>query len=115
MTRAPLTCVSLAAFALASLALAFAGCAHAPPARKADAQLIVSCPVDDARIYVDETFVGRAVELRARPIGVVHGTLRVEIRADGWFTAYREIPLQPGARGRVDVELHRVPDGEPGG
>lgn len=110
-------------FAFPSFAFAFAfvtgatlaGCAHGPPVRRADAQLVISCPVDDARIYVDDEFVGRAVELRARTLAVVHGTLRIEVRADGWFTAYRDVPLAPGARGRLDVELHRVPDGEPGG
>jgi hypothetical protein len=104
------------ALALAlALTLSLAGCAHGPAARKPDAQLLVSCPVDDARVYLDETFVGRAVELRARPLRVVHGTLRLEVRADGWFTAYRDVPVAPGAAARVDVPLHRVPEGEPGG
>jgi PEGA domain len=105
-----------AMFALGFVLAAAGGCAPTGASlRKADAQLVVACPVDDARVYVDERFVGRAAELRARTIGVVHGTLRVEVRADGWFTAYRDVPVAPGARARVDVELRRVPEGEPGG
>jgi hypothetical protein len=90
------------------------GCATTKQ-RKADAVIEIVCAVNEARVYVDDTFVGRAVELRGRSVKVVHGRLRVEVRADGWFTSYREVPLVAGARERVEVPLRRVPEGEPGG
>jgi hypothetical protein len=103
-----------AIFGAAIFCSALAGCATTS-ARKADAAVILNCAVDDARVYVDETFVGRAVELRNRALPVASGTLRVEVRADGYFTAYRDLPVPKGARGRLDVALRPVPDGEPGG
>jgi hypothetical protein len=104
----------LAALALCLLPLA--GCAGATPnVRRPDATLTVVCPVGAARVYVDDAYVGRAAELAARPAPVVSGTVRVEVRADGWFTAYRELGVAPGARARLEVPLRHVPDGEPGG
>ena len=70
------------------------------------------CAIPEARVYVDDKFVGRAVELAGRTIGVRAGTRRVEVRADGWFTAYREVPVAPKGRARVEVPLDKVPDGE---
>lgn len=96
--------------------LALAACAGSSRAvRKPDATLTITCPVDDARVYVDEIFVGRAVELREHTLHVVSGVHRVEVRADGFFTAYRDVPASSGAPGRLEVPLRRVPDGEPGG
>jgi hypothetical protein len=74
-----------------------------------------SCPISDARIYIDERFVGRSGELAARPVPVIAGPLRVEVRADGFFTAYRDAEVRPGESARLKVELRRVPEGEPGG
>jgi hypothetical protein len=90
-------------------------CATTSQAPKTDAALMLSCNVGDARIYVDEVFVGRAVDLRGHGVAVRSGTRRVEVRADGYFTAYRDVPVAPGARAALDVSLRRVPDGEPGG
>jgi len=56
--------------------------------------------------------VGRAADVAALPLP--SGRRRVEIRADGWFTAYRSVPLAPGKTETLDVTLRRVPDGEPG-
>jgi hypothetical protein len=42
------------------------------------------------------------------------GELRVEVRADGYYTAYREVAVHPGERARVAVSLHAVPVGETG-
>ena len=83
--------------------------------RKADAQLAILCPVAGARVYVDESFVGRASELERRALPVLSGTRRVEVRADGYFTAYREVTVPAGGRAQLVVALRKVPDNEPGG
>jgi hypothetical protein len=101
----------------ALLALSVAACATtpAPARRRADAALTITCAVADARVYVDDQFAGRAAELADRALVVTSGTRRVEVRADGYFTVYRDVPVTSGARARLTVELRRVPDLEPGG
>lgn len=99
-----------------ALCVVLAGCAPtAKVARKPDASLFVECAVATARVYLDDQFIGRASELGGRPLSVRSGTLRVEVRADGYFTAYRDVPVAPGARERLLVDLRRMPPGEPGG
>ena len=103
------------------LALLFvAGCATARSggeerAAKPDATLIVSSPVADARVYVDDRFVGRVADLEGRAVQVPSGARRVEVRADGYFTAYRDVQVPPGGAAKLEVQLHKVPEGEPGG
>jgi hypothetical protein len=106
----------------ALLAIVCAGCAGpAANAPRADAGIIVAvrcaqpgadCAVPDARVYVDDKFVGRAIDLGDQPIPVQAGSRRVEVRADGWFTSYREVPVARSARAKVDVPMRKVPDGE---
>jgi len=101
--------------ALAFCAL-LVGCAPtAQVVRKPDASLFVECAVPTARVYLDDQFIGRASEVGGRPLAVRSGTLRVEVRADGYFTSYRDVPVAPGARERLLVDLRHVPPGEPGG
>lgn len=101
------------ALAGAAGALAAAGCATTGAAVRADAQLVVTCPVPDARIYVDDVFRGRVAELRGRAMLVPSGERRVEVRADGWFPAYRDVTVPHAGRATVDVPLRRVPPNEP--
>jgi hypothetical protein len=99
--------------ALVAASLALAACAPSNRALKLDAQLAVACNVSEARIYVDDVFRGRAVELRGRALGVPSGARRIEVRADGWFTAYRDVVVPHAGRAAVEVALRRVPDTEP--
>ena len=106
---------------LSALAVSLAGCA-APRAvaPRADAGLIVAvrcaqageCNLPDARVYVDDHFIGRAADLGEQPMAVRSGSRRVEVRADGWFTAYREVGVVKAGQARVEVPLRKVPDGE---
>ena len=95
-------------------ALFGAACAPTRTAVRADAQLAVACNVPEARVYVDDVFRGRAAELAIGSLLVPSGARRVEVRADGWFTAYRDVVVPHAGRARVDVALRRVPDTEPG-
>lgn len=97
----------------AVVALLLFGCAGPTQSlRKTDATLLVECSVPSASVYVDEAFAGRAAELGQSGARVVHGTLRVEIRADGYFPAYRDVTVRAGERARLQVELRAVPEGE---
>lgn len=90
------------------------GCAATRPSLRSDAQLVVTTNVPDARVYVDDTFRGRAAELRGQALLVPSGTRRVELRADGWFTAYRDVSVPHAGRATVAVPLRPVPPNEPG-
>jgi hypothetical protein len=96
-----------------TLALGLSGCAAGARAVKPDAQLVVDASVPDARVYVDDVFAGRAAELHGHALWVRSGTRRVEIRADGYFTAYRDVPVAPGGRASVAVGLRAAPPNEP--
>jgi hypothetical protein len=94
-----------------------ASCAHGGPAAptpKADAALTIDCSVDDARVYVDDRLLGRAAELRGRALPVPSGHHRVEVRGDGYFTAYRDATVARDGKGWLEVPLQKVPEGESG-
>jgi hypothetical protein len=92
------------------------GCAHTGAAvRPLNASVSIDCPVGDARVYINDRFCGRAAELARTAVPVAAGTLRVELRADGYFTAYRDLLVGSGAHERLHVDLRRVPTLEPGG
>jgi hypothetical protein len=90
-----------------------AACAPTKAVVRADGQLQVTCNVADARVYVDDVFRGRAAELEHGVMLVPSGARRVEVRADGWFTAYRDVTVPHAGRAGVDVALRRVPETEP--
>jgi hypothetical protein len=100
----------------AALAYCCFGAACASTAKsvvRADGQLAVGCNVPEARVYVDDVFRGRAAELGGAALLVPSGARRVEVRADGWFTAYRDVVVPHAGRATVDVALRRVPETEP--
>src|SRR5205823_8795178 len=90
---------------LMRLLMMLVACAGSMQSRRADAVLLVECDVSSASVYVDEQFAGRAADLSARGLSVRHGSLRVEVRADGYYPAYRDVPVQAGERARVKVPL----------
>jgi len=94
-------------------ALFAAACAPTKAVVRADGQLQVTCNVPEARVYVDDVFRGRAAEVEHGVMLVPSGARRVEVRADGWFTAYRDVTVPHAGRARVDVALRRVPETEP--
>jgi hypothetical protein len=79
-----------------------------------DARIEIFCPVGNALVYVDEALVGRASNLSGRPIRVMSGRRRVELRADGYFNAYREVKVAHNSEERVTIALRKVPEGETG-
>jgi hypothetical protein len=99
--------------ALGACALVVCGCATTTAQLRPDARLTVACNVGDARVYLDDVFVGRAADLRGRAVLVRSGSRRLELRADGWFPAYRDVAVPHAGRADVAVELRPVPPNEP--
>ncbi len=98
---------------LVAAALFGAACAPARHVVRADGQLAIACNVPEARVYVDDVFRGRAAELGGGALLVPSGPRRGEVRADGWFTAYKDVVVPHAGRAHVDVALRRVPETEP--
>jgi hypothetical protein len=93
--------------------VALTACAAGLKGARPDARLAVVCAVPTARVYLDDRFVGVAGAL-ARGLLIRSGARRIEVRAEGYFTAYRELAVAPGSDARLVVPLRVVPDGEPG-
>ncbi len=88
---------------LLALVFVVAGCG-APAVRRTEATLAVTCDAD-AALYVDDEAAGRAADSQAHPVGLRAGFHRVELRADGKLTAYREVTLARGEHRKLSVEL----------
>lgn len=84
-----------------------AGCAHAPPPPLPDATLSVRGPAG-AQVFVDDRYAGPAA---GAPLSLRSGWHRVEVRADGCLSEYREVTLVPGARFALEVVLRPDLDG----
>lgn len=84
------------------VALFACGCGAARP----DAALTVACPDAEAQLYVDEAYAGLAASTRRRPLPLRSGVHRVEVRAAGKLSSYREVTLEHDGRATVSVELH---------
>jgi hypothetical protein len=84
--------------ALLAGALLLPACAARP-----DALLRVTCPVD-AQLYVDDVFAAPLSPRRGVTLKLLAGTHRIEVRAEGRLSAYREIDLAHRANARMHVE-----------
>ncbi len=67
--------------------------------------LLVQVVPPQALVYVDDAPLRTEAQL-ALPAGV-H---RIEARAEGCFTAYREVLVTPGGQARLRIALRRDPD-----
>lgn len=85
-----------------------AACAHAP-APRADATLLLRVSPPQAAAYVDDLPV-RAGPGEVTRVAVLPGLHRVEVRAEGYFTAYREIAVPPQGTAELVLPLRRDPD-----
>ncbi|MSP62810.1 MAG: PEGA domain-containing protein [Myxococcales bacterium] len=88
-----------------AITLVATGC-PTPTPRTPEATLIIACAIEEAQVYVDEAYVGRAADTRRRPLALGAGPHRIELRADGKFSAYRTVTLARGDRATVEVALH---------
>ncbi len=90
--------------AAAAIALLALGCGAA--AVRYDGRITVKCDDANAAVYVDDHLMGRAAETAAKPVEVTSGAHRIEVRAEGKLTAYRDVVLPENGRATVEVTLH---------
>ena len=102
MTHARL---SLAVFAFAALA---PGCAKPEVVRTEPAKLRVVSEPNDASVYVDGHYFGRAKVLAVEPKALVPGVHLMTVTADQHFPHDLELDLPPGLT-TVDITLRPIP------
>jgi hypothetical protein len=94
-----------------SLSVGLAACAHAPSGPAIS--LRVETNVPDATVWIDDVLVGRAAEWTANGQQVRHiraGFHRVEIRAPGYYSVYKELDGVDGSVAIVKAELRPLLD-----
>ena len=89
------------AIALLSLWLVAASCAHAP----VGVALQVEANVPDATIWVDDVLIGNVTEWARDGRHIRAGFHRVEIRAPGYYSVYREVEQADGGHASVNATL----------
>ena len=97
--RAPRTLVLAAALGLVA-------CAHARP--PAGVALHVDANVPDATVWVDDVLVGRTSEWAHDGRHLRAGFHRIEIRAPGYYSVYREIEQPDGGHADIKATLRPV-------
>jgi hypothetical protein len=69
-----------------------------------DAVVRLTCPVE-AQLYLDDRYAGAVGGRRGASLGLPAGFHRIELRADGYFPAYREVEVRRGDHASMHVEL----------
>jgi len=67
----------------------------------------IVCEPTDALLFVDDRYVGTVAGLRGRPITLLEGPHRIELRRDGYFAHYADVTVVKGVRQRLQVVLRR--------
>lgn len=95
---------------LALLSLFALGCAgtQRPPA----GFLVLRVSPADARVLLDDRYIGSGGQLSGRLLKLDSGTRRIEVSAEGRYGARREAVVTPGNRTELQIELPAVPQGE---
>ena len=99
--------------ALALLLLFTAECKSAPVAKPAGVVWLNLAP-PSATVLLDEQPVAARIGAATLRIAVRPGAHRLELRAPGYFPAYRDLAIQSAGEVRLDVALRPDPDAEPG-
>ena len=94
------------------MALAFAGCAHAPPATTGatgdDAFLHIRSNVSDADIVIDGRVIGRVSMLNKNGIAIEPGHHQLELRHDDFFSAYLDVQLARAEHKKIVLDLSPI-------
>ena len=80
------------------------GCAaslHAAPA----GLLSLACSEREALVYVDGKLAGKADDFSRHPLPLSPGNHRLELRAEGKLTAYREVIVRPNRTDTLEISL----------
>jgi len=81
----------------------------APPAKTVSVR--VHGTPEDARVVVDDVFIGSLGVVSARGLGLLPGKHTLSIEAPGYFPHDRVFELEPGGeRVSLDVALRKLPE-----
>ncbi|MEM8606430.1 MAG: PEGA domain-containing protein [Myxococcota bacterium] len=92
----------------ALVAVMVLGCAKKDVTRPEPARLKVVASPDNASVYVDGHYFGRARVLAIEPKALVPGVHLMTVRAEDYFPHDLELDLPPGTT-TVDIALRPVP------
>ncbi len=71
--------------------------------------LVIRCEPMDAKIFVNDQYLGQVSALTKQPLHLPAGLHRVEIRRDGFFSHYTEVTIDKGVRQKLTVKLRKEP------
>jgi hypothetical protein len=93
-------------------AIAASGCATA--GHKSQGLLLLHLKPAEARVLLDDHYIGSAGQLSGHLLKLATGMRRIEVTAEGHYGARREADVRVDHRAELTVELQPVPDGELG-
>jgi hypothetical protein len=62
--------------------------------------------VRDATVWIDDRLVGKVSDFSRPGKRLIAGFHRVEIRAPGYYSVFRELDVKPGADVSIRADLH---------
>jgi len=71
--------------------------------------LIIQATPDDAEVFVNGEFVGKAGEFEKNPLELKSGTHKLEIRKAGYSAEIREVYVGNQSRHTIKVNLRKSP------
>ena len=86
------------------------GCASAR--HRSEGYLVLHLRPADARVLLDDHYVGSAAQLSGHRLRLAAGRRRIEVTAEGHYAARREADVHVGEKAELTVDLHPIPDGE---
>ena len=91
-------------------ALLVVGCAssHQLP----QGYLVLHLEPADARVLLDDHYVGSAAQLSGHRLRLAAGRRRIEVSAEGHYAVRREAEVRVAQKAELTIELHAIPDGE---
>jgi hypothetical protein len=84
------------------------GCAAVKPPQGI---LVIKVSPPDARVTLDEHYIGSGLQLSGHRLRINAGHRRLEISAEGHYAQRRDAEVPPNGETTLEVQLHEVPDG----
>ncbi len=74
--------------------------------------LVLHLEPADARVLLDDHYVGSAAQLSGHRLRLGAGRRRIEVTAEGHYAMRREADVRAGQKAELTINLHAIPDGE---
>ncbi len=71
--------------------------------------LVIQATPDDAEVFVNGEFVGKAEQFEKKPLELKSGTHKLEIRKAGYSSEIREVYVGNQSRHTIKVNLRKSP------